>query len=204
MNDKWAGVEWESGTGYFDREATIEMREPRKDRVPPNPPPKKVGKVDAKTIALIAVSDLIDCGSWKTAAVMRFYIDSANRLNGNCWPSEETVARKLGLRNTKVVSRANRWWRRYGYEVGDQVIPFLCLARRGRRRPDGTKESNAYHVGWLPLIAVVAEQHWNRKVRAEAAVEGSTSSWQFIHKGALSLCRNPRHSDFNNSRARGV
>jgi len=28
MNDKWAGVEWESGTGYFDREATIELREP--------------------------------------------------------------------------------------------------------------------------------------------------------------------------------
>jgi hypothetical protein len=127
MNDKWAGVEWESGTGYFDREATIEVREPCKDRVPPNPPPKKAGKVDAKSIALIAVSDLIDCGSWKTAAVMRFYIDSANRLNGDCWPSEETVVRKLGLRNTKVVSRANRWWRRYGYKVGDQVIPFCAL-----------------------------------------------------------------------------
>ena len=55
MNDKWAGVEWESGTGYFDREATIELREPRADRVSPNPPAKKVGKVDAKTIALIAV-----------------------------------------------------------------------------------------------------------------------------------------------------
>jgi hypothetical protein len=168
MRDKWDEILWESGTGYFDREATIEWREPRKDRVPPNPPPKKIGKVDSKTIALIAVSDLIDCGSWKTAAVMRFYIDTANRLNGNCWPSEGTVARKLGLRNTKVISRANRWWRRYGYEVGHQWIPFLRLARRGRRRPDGTKESNAYHVGWLPLIAVVAERHWNPKLRAEA------------------------------------
>src|SRR5262249_5200086 len=168
MNDKWAGVEWESGTGYCDREATIELREPRKDRVPPNPPPKKVGKVDAKTIALIAVSDLIDCGSWKTAAGMRFYIDSANRLNGNCWLSEEAVANKFGLRNSKAISRANRWGRGYGYKGSDQVIPFLCLARRGRRRPDGTKESNAYHVGWLLLIAVVAEQHWNPKLRAEA------------------------------------
>ena len=99
---------------------------------------------------------------------MRFYIDTANRLNGNCWPSEETVARKLGLRNTKAVSRANRWWRRYGYKVSDEVMPFLRLARRGRRRPDGTKESNAYHIGWLPLMAVVAEQHWNPKLRAEA------------------------------------
>lgn len=88
MNDKWHGVEWESGSGCFDREATIEVREPRKDHVPPNPPPKKVGKVDAKTVASIAVSDLIDCGSWKTAAVMRFYIDTANRRSGNCWPSE--------------------------------------------------------------------------------------------------------------------
>jgi len=52
--------------------------------------------------------------------------------------------------------------------VGDQVIPFLCLARRGRRRPDGTTESNAYHIGWLPLIAIVADQHWNPKLRAEA------------------------------------
>jgi hypothetical protein len=47
-------------------------------------------------------------------------------------------------------------------------MPFLRLARRGRRRPDGTKESNAYHIGWLPLIGVVAEQHWNPKLRAEA------------------------------------
>lgn len=169
MSDKWDGVQWESGTGDFDREATIDLREPRRDRVAPNPPPKKVGRVDAKTIASIAVSDLIDCGSWKTAAVMRFYIDTANRLNGNCWPSEETVARKLGLRNTKVVSRANRWWRGYGYTVGNKLMPFLRLARRGRRRPDGTKESNAYHVGWLSLIAVVAERHWNPKLRAEAA-----------------------------------
>lgn len=140
MSDKWDGVQWESGPGDFDREATIDLREPRRDRVAPNPPPKKVGRVDAKTIASIAVSDLIDCGSWKTAAVMRFYIDTANRLNGNCWPSEETVARKLGLRNTKVVSRANRWWRGYGYTVGNKLMPFLRLARRGRRRPDGTKE----------------------------------------------------------------
>jgi len=169
MKDKWGGVEWESGTGYFDREATIDIREPREDRVPPNPPPKKVGKVDSKTLAFSAVSDLIDCGSWKTAAVMRFYIDTANRLNGNCWPSEETVAGNLRLRNTKAVSRANSWWRHYGYTVDKQLMPFLRLARRGRRRPDGTKESNAYHVGWLPLIAMVAEQHWNSKFRAEAA-----------------------------------
>jgi hypothetical protein len=100
--------------------------------------------------------------------VMRFYIDTANRLTGNCWPSEETVARNLGLRNTKAVSRANRWWRRHGFEVRSQLMPFLRLARRGRRRPDGTKESNAYHIGWLPLIGVVAEQHWNPKLRAEA------------------------------------
>ena len=65
--------------------------------------------------------------------------------------------------------RSNVCSNRNGYNVGNQVIPFLQLARRGRRGPDGTRESNAYHVGWLPLIAVVAEQHWNRKVRDEAA-----------------------------------
>ena len=114
------------------------------------------------------MSDLIDCGSWKTAAVMRFYIDSANRKSGNCWPSEETVARKLRLRSPKAVSRANRWWRRHGHTVGDQVLPYLTIAQQGRRRPDGTKESNAYHVGWLPLVSMVADGHWNEKLRAEA------------------------------------
>jgi hypothetical protein len=137
--------------------------------LPTNPPPKRVGKVDPKTIALSAVSDLIDCGSWKHAAVLRFYIDSANRGTGNCWPSEETVAKKLRLMSTKAVSRANTWWRRHGYEVNGEVLPFLTVAQKGRRRPDGTRESNAYHVGWLPLIAMVADLHWNAKLRAEAA-----------------------------------
>jgi hypothetical protein len=161
-------------TGEFDREFTIENREwLRKDsggkRIAPNPPPKKVGKVDPKTIALAAVSDVIDCGSWKHAAVLRFNIDSANRGSGNCWPSEETVADKLKLGNTKAVSRANRWWRFHGCTVEGKVIPFLTLARKGRRRPDGTRESNAYHVGWIPLITMVANHHWNAKLRFEAA-----------------------------------
>jgi hypothetical protein len=150
---KWddEAIGWDANTGEFDREATIENREWLRDRkrIPPNPPPKKVGKVDPKTIALCAVSDLIDCGSWKHAAVLRFYIDSANRGSGNCWPSEETVADKLRLRSAKAVSRANRWWRFHGYQVNGEVVPFLRLARKGRRRPNGTRESNAYHVGWI-------------------------------------------------------
>jgi hypothetical protein len=96
---KWddEAIGWDASTGEFDREATIENREWLRDRkrIPRNPPPKKVGKVDPKTIALCAVSDVIDCASWKHAAVLRFYIDSANRGSGNCWPSEETVADKL-------------------------------------------------------------------------------------------------------------
>jgi hypothetical protein len=139
----WTDSQWDSD-GYFDLEATIDEREPRKDPpIPPNSPPKKIGRIDAKTICSRAVSDLIDCGSWKTQAVMQFYIDSANRKNGNCYPSEETVAKILGLRSTKAVSRADRFWKRHGIKG----MPFLSVARKGRRKADGTKESNAYHVG---------------------------------------------------------
>ena len=71
----------------------------------------------------------------------------------------------------------------YGYTIGDHLIPFLRLARRGRRRPDGTKESNAYHIGWLPLIAVVAEQHWNPKLKAEAlAILHSTLTQKVVNE----------------------
>jgi hypothetical protein len=168
--DKWEGTVYDSD-GQVDVEATIEDREWARttSRIPPNPPPKKVGKVDPKTIACCAVSDIIDCGSWKHAAILRFYIDCANRGSGNCFPSEETVAKKLRLRNTKAVSRANRYWRFQGYRVNGEVAPFLTLARKGHRRPDGTCESNAYHVGWVALIALVADAHWNEKLRAEAA-----------------------------------
>ena len=35
---------------------------------------------------------------------------------------------------------------------GQTVLPHIAL--KGRQKPDGTKESNAYHIGWLPLISL--------------------------------------------------
>jgi hypothetical protein len=157
--------------GVFDHDGSISVERLREwrndDHIPPNPPPEKVGNIDPKTICRRAL-ELIDSGSAKSSMVMAFYIDSANRGTGNCWPSEETTARKLHLRNSKAVSRANGWWCHHGYDVSGQDMAFLKLARRGRRRPDGTKESNAYHIGWLPLIATVRELHWDPKLREEA------------------------------------
>lgn len=164
MSDKWDDVAWDAD-GTFCREDTILFRV---GGVAPNPPPLKVGKIDPKTLACHAVTDIIDCGSWKTSAVMLFYIDSANRKTGNCWPSEETVCRKLGLRNPKSVSRANRFWRHNGYDLGAETEPFLKIAKKGRRKPDGTRESNVYHIGWMPLIAVVADLHWKPELVKEA------------------------------------
>lgn len=152
--------------GNVDVEGMIECRETRK--VPPNPPPRKIGKITAKTIARRVVSELIDPGSSKTVMVMLFYIDSANSKNGACYPSEETVARKLGFRNTKAVTRANRYWRFHGHKVNGELLPFLTVAVKGRRRPDGTKESNAYHIGWLPLLASAADHHWCAEIRRAA------------------------------------
>jgi hypothetical protein len=65
--------------GEVDVEAMIDVRDTR--NIPPNPPPEAVGKnrIDGKALANIAVSLLIDSGSWKHAAVMSLYIDCANR-----------------------------------------------------------------------------------------------------------------------------
>jgi hypothetical protein len=174
--------DYEQDETVFDHDGLVDVEATKDDRefdqkyhgryIPPNPPPDKIGDVDAKTLCRRAVSELVDCGSCKSVQVMLFYIDSANRGTGNCWPAEETTARKLRFRNpknTKAVTRANRWWRFHGYKVNGQVLPFLTLARKGRRKLDGTKGSNAYHIGWLPLLAMAAESHWCEELRAAAS-----------------------------------
>ena len=53
--------------GLVDIDATISDREFDQEysgtKISPNPPPKKVGKVDAKTICRRTASELMDCGS---------------------------------------------------------------------------------------------------------------------------------------------
>jgi hypothetical protein len=170
MSDKWENAVWTSD-GSFDLEATIEeARFARITRnVPPNPPPAAVrqGGLDGKAIARIAVSDCIDCGSWKNSAVMQFLIDSANRKNGACYPSNETIARATNC-TERTVQRATRWWRRHGYEINGKIAPFLSIAAKGQERSDGTKESNAYHIGWEPLIVCARNHHYRARVRVHA------------------------------------
>ena len=154
--------------GEVDVEAMIELRDTR--NVPPNPPPPAAQQrwLDGKAIASLAVSDCIDSRSWLVQAVMRFLIDSANRKNGACYPSNDTIAKAVGC-TERTVQRATRWWRHHGYGVNGKVLPFLSIAVKGRERPDGTKESNAYHIGWLPLIACVRDRHYRLRVRRHAA-----------------------------------
>jgi Helix-turn-helix domain len=154
--------------GTIDVEAMVECRETR--NVPPNAPPPAAqqGWLDGKAIATLAVSDCIDSQSWLVQAVMRFLIDSANRKNGACYPSNDTIAKAVGC-TQRSVQRATRWWRHHGYKVNGEVLPFLSIAVKGREKPDGTKESNAYHIGWLPLIASARDRHYRLRVRRHAA-----------------------------------
>jgi hypothetical protein len=159
----------------FDSDGEIDieaMRDERHSRnIPPNPPPGPVkgSRLDGKTLANIAVCFLIDSGSWKHAAVMLFYIDCANRANGFCYPSEKTTAKALNF-SERTVRRANKFWLTHGHRVGGVILPFLSVAAPGRIKSDGKKESNAYHIGWIPLIAVVKDFYFYKpKTRHVAA-----------------------------------
>jgi len=110
---------WTTDAGEFDREFTIENREwLRKDsggkRIAPNPPPKKVGKVDPKTIALAAVSDVIDCGSWKN----RRRASLLHRLR------KPWIRKLLALRSDR-----GRQAKAREYESGQQGKPVVALSR---------------------------------------------------------------------------
>jgi AraC-like DNA-binding protein len=154
--------------GNVDVEAIRDERETR--NVPQNPPPTSAQPrwLDGKCIAQIAVSECINCRSWHVQAVMRFLIDSANRQNGACYPSNETIAQAVHC-SERTIQRATRWWCGHAYRVNGEMIPFLSIAVKGRERSDGTKESNAYHIGWLPLIAFARDHHYRLRVRRHAA-----------------------------------
>ena len=156
----------------FDHEGNVDVEAIREERntrnIPPNPPPPAAGgKLDGKALARIAVYDLIDCGSWKKSAFMQHLIDCASRAKGLCFPSRATVARAKNF-SVDTATRAVRWWTGHGYSVQGIVKPFLRIAAAGRRKRDGTKEANAYHIGWLPLIALCADAHHDAKVRLAA------------------------------------
>jgi hypothetical protein len=136
------------------------MRDERISRnVPPNPPPPA---------AQPRWLDRINCGSWLNQAVMQYLIDCANRKNGACYPSNETIAEAVRC-SLSTVKRAMRFWRRNGHRVHGITIPFLRIALYGRSKRDGTKESNAYHIGWQALIAFARDYHYKLRVRVHAA-----------------------------------
>ena len=159
--------------GSVDVEGMVLCRQTR--NVPPNPPPRAVKDrwLDGKAIARIAVTECINSRSWHAQAVMGYLIDCANRKNGACYPSNETVARAVGC-SERSVRRITRWWCHHGYPVNGKTIPFLSIAVPGREKADGTKESNAYHIGWLALIAYARDHHYRLRVRrhAKAILDG--------------------------------
>jgi Helix-turn-helix domain len=158
----------------FDHEGNVDVEAMRDERisrnVPPNPPPPAAQPrwLDGKAIARLAVSDCINCGSWLNQAVMQYLIDCANRKNGACYPSNETIAEAVRC-SLSTVKRAMRFWRRNGHRVHGITIPFLRIALYGRSKRDGTKESNAYHIGWQALIAFARDYHYKLRVRVHAA-----------------------------------
>src|SRR5262249_12351579 len=138
--------------------------------------PKRVGKVDPKTLARRAVSECTDRGSAKAIRVMLYYIDLANRDTGETWPARETVAKALGI-SDDAVKRANRFWTGAGQSVvwtdpaGQEHrlwLPYLRVPRKGVIHPDGSKESNLYHPGWLALLSLLSARHWDQVLREEA------------------------------------
>jgi len=168
MRKDWSEVAFGSD-GEVDVEETRWRRNHR--NIPPNPPPSKAcrGGLDGKMLARIAVYDIIDSKSWKAQKVMQWYIDCSSRAKGLCYPSEELTAERART-STRHIRRINRWWRHIGYTVNGEWMPLLSIAARGRIKRDGTRESNAYHVGWLPLIAIVRDYHHDAKVRRDAAL----------------------------------
>jgi hypothetical protein len=129
--------------GEVDVESMVELRETR--NVPPNPPPPAAKKdwLDGKVIAHLTVADCSNSGSWFNQAVMQYLIDSANRKNGACYPSNDTIAEAVGC-TKRTVQRATRWWRRHGYRVNGKTIPFL--QRAGKARWDEREQCLPYRL----------------------------------------------------------
>ena len=125
----------------FDHEGNVDVEAMRDERVtrnvPPNPPPRAAQPrwLDGKAIARLAVSDCINCGSWLNQAVMQYLIDCANRKNGACYPSNETIAQTIRC-SVSTVKRATRFWRRNGYRLHgtNHSVPSHCYARPNQAR----------------------------------------------------------------------
>jgi hypothetical protein len=160
--------------GLVDVEATIRDRqwdqEYRGDYIEPKPVPKKAGKIDAKTIARRAASELTDCGSHKSVRVMLYRIDGTNRGSGHHWAANATIGRKVHPPvNEKAVKRANNWWCQNGHEVNGEWMPFLKLVRPGHIKADGTKRASTYEVQFEPFFALAAKHSSDAELRQEAA-----------------------------------
>src|SRR5262249_52838500 len=71
----------------------------------------------------------------------------------------------------------NRFWTGAGQSVvwtdpaGQEHrlwLPYLRVPRKGVIHPDGSKESNLYHPGWLALLSLLSARHWDQVLREEA------------------------------------
>jgi hypothetical protein len=135
--------------GNVDVEAMRDERETR--NVPRNPPPPVAQPrwLDGKCIAQIAVSECINCRSWHVQAVMRFLIDSANRKNGACYPSNETIAAAVHC-SERTVQRATRWWCGRAYKVNGEIIPFLSIAVKAGKDRTARKRATPIILAGCP------------------------------------------------------
>jgi Helix-turn-helix domain len=124
------------------------------------------------------VSFCVNCKTWINQGVMQYLIDSANRKTGACYPSIGRVATDLGC-SKRAVQRSIRWWLRLRYRVNGKLLPFLVILARGSKKPDGSKESNAYGVGWFTFIACAADRHHQARVRAHSTAILQQNSMEF-------------------------
>jgi hypothetical protein len=129
-------IEWQTGTGEFDREATIENREFLRESNGEKPAQYEAPGEEKKWRA----RDLLDI-HWPLTGIecpasynriMSCIIGHANPKDGVCYPRQSTVAIETGY-SLETVKRAIRWWKKQG---------FLETESRG------LAHALAYHPQW--------------------------------------------------------
>ena len=141
-NKDWSdpAIAWESGTGEFDREATIENRQFGGRSTQYSAP--KDRKWKARNVVTIHWQLLgIECPYPSMVHIFACVIDHSNINTGRCDVSQQTIALETGY--------GRNWVRKVLKWVADNT-KFLVIEERGRR-PGGKFNSHAYHVQWAAL-----------------------------------------------------
>jgi hypothetical protein len=163
---EWAdpALEWSTGTGELDLDATIENREilrEERGETPTQYEAPKDRKWKARNVITIHWQHLgIECPYPSMVHIFACVVDHSNINNGRCDASQRLIALETGFhRNT--VRRVLQW-------VEDNT-PFLTIERR-TRRPGGKFKSHAYHVQWQAL-----ELHW---IAIIENIEATKEAWR--------------------------